>query len=219
MANEASTRAVIGLALTYCRRHDPAEVDAAVRLWCNTFSNASARDLEKAVTLWAETLDDSAQFRPALPVPKTIRYFLKQARGQVSSEPQPVPTRARPEFVKAHLDAARRIAQIAPATSLDQVLAGPRLPDHGDCGTDCTRCDTETAMSAAAAERKARIRAVLAELPAPIESASMRCRCGGTGMLSTPATEQALFDLDPRHGAAYPCNRCNAAAYQQWLAP
>lgn len=240
MAGETAIAAIIQMALTYCRRHERHEVDAAIRMWSTTFEHTDTDALRDAVIRWAETLDEDAIRAQTLPLPQTLKRIMGEGREKIDDQAAPRPwTPVRPEFAAAHKDARRKIIAMSGGVgqSLEEVLRAkvkPRPIKHnhteptydpgGELVTmgneECRACNAEELERRDAEERRAKVNALLATLPDPVDDEEDRrtwsgCRCDGSGMIDTKASVAAIHGDDlPRE--VYPCPKCNADLFGRW---
>lgn len=238
MASETAIAAVVSMGLTYCRKHERHEVEAAIELWKSFFGGPeiNASDLKTAVTSWAENLDEDAIRAQTLPLPSTIQRIMGAGREVLDDELRPRADQpARPEVVNANRTAYRQITHLAGGltTSLDDALRAerkaqhrnhrqPTFDDEGQILTygneECPACNGPELDQREGAETRAKIREILAGLPEPLDQPVHSCdRCrDGSGMIDTAATRQALLDIDFQERAVYPCPKCNADLFRRW---
>ncbi len=237
MASETAIAAIISMGLTYCRRHEVHEQKAAVAIWASTFADTDTEKLRTAVIRWAETLDEETIRAQTLPLPQTLKRIMGEGREKINDKPPPLSVTASRQHVDATQAAADQIFALVGRGPTDKALrserAGRSAHDHqapaydeaGEIVTygneECRACNPAELAERDQAENRAKIQAVLADMPEPVADESDRrgwsgCRCDGSGMIDTKASMAALVSSEDLPRDVYPCPKCNANLFHRW---
>lgn len=211
MATKADIAAILEEARAFVSRNvTDTDMASMQREWERQFQGTSTDALTEGFRDWK---GDTDREHFTLPKPGVIWKYLAIRRKRHETEDQPSfhYQRPRPEFVEAHKQFHRDLAELYGIEP-----AAPGRFDPARLFASITKMRQLTDQERA--ERRAKLQDLLDALPKPLpDSARSTCKgCDGSGWQDTDESYEATTALAVRTRTVRPCEVCNRDAYRAY---